>query len=1110
MPDPIRKALQDSKYRVPDTSARQRREEPEWNEYSVLAYDGLMPTQIVRRLTDEDGIDRWEATCLPFRVDARPDTDDRRNDKVRFLPDDPTRYVDERRYVVDPMVGKHRFLGLWTGGPVRMTTDKKSGGKEVTQVLTRTFCAGHGYTTDEHGNYVCVYWVNGGFNTKRDGAGEELDPDKVRDYLTADEALKYHRPALGSRLSPYMMYRPDIPASYTREVQWREFTHESIQFLDPLGLKPENHPRLAQVVTFHFYELAGESVTNAACRIDPETNTVIFTAALTYSALGEPETPEDLFRLPCLETCDRDTLRMFGWNDLRNGEGYRYTHMFRWPRLKDSPTTRATLEFLNDNALTNAVEVPDGSDSDSDPDEIIPASESFVLGLLVKHGMLPGTDGTKAWHGYENPRPAIVKDDNQLDNTGRLVTSAAIDGSDGSDGDGRYPVQTYRVAKQRVEPDQDGSLSFVVALVKAEWHGGDDGKNWENGGRRVLAGVSAPQGYGKSETRVITAVPRNGAIPTMNAIRAADSYELITAKRQTEGQEGSSDVSFEKRKLYDYLGSDGDHTPDYINIDNNPYNATTYHYDPNTNTYTLDWNYVNPEKTQELVDKARAQLGGNPIVTVTHHPDGYDIVHIVGKGRGAQHIDEWLVEADWFKHETLEQWIGVTLIRENGRPTGFKYRPTIYKTDPTTGEEIVDWEATNAQPFTTILFDAIRGDLDANWMGSDPQAVGPAVRDPKVYITTGMEPGGKIEIGGSDSDSDIWHADVHGDGWNSGTWTDPDDGATVPPASSENDTADGQDKMRSHCMTRIGRQVNSDGTYNITVTRIYPHQRYWTWETEGENRDGDTRTVYHFAYVNWPSRKAIQTDIIEKIKTKIGQDQSWDDGWTLGGSIRVNEFGLVNAPGLTLAPAWSNDGANIIRRAKTHTNYLLERIIKAEKTYTAPSDFANSGKPADGFWWREVTMYIYSGTTSSSQQAMTEYKKFGGFYDGSKGCRKLRGVGVNADWEWHDVYRVEYGDWKDTKFKLPEGPPPQGGDGVANSENEYDVADETTQEALAMTAADKLKDGGGTTPTPTAQHVLDKWNSANPNYRINVSTWNRDAYTPKNDGAKTKKVTWVN
>ena len=183
MPDPIRKALQDSKWRVPDTSARQRREEPQWNAYSVLAYDGLMPTQIVRRLTEQDGIDWWEATALPFRVDARPDTDDRRNDKVPFLPDDPTRYVDERRYVVDPMVGKHRFLGLWTGGPVRMTTDKRSNGKEVTQVLTRTFCAGHGYTTDEHGNYVCAYnWTRKRFAsifrkmTHFGSTGLRLDP----------------------------------------------------------------------------------------------------------------------------------------------------------------------------------------------------------------------------------------------------------------------------------------------------------------------------------------------------------------------------------------------------------------------------------------------------------------------------------------------------------------------------------------------------------------------------------------------------------------------------------------------------------------------------------------------------------------------------------------------------------------------------------------------------------------------------------------------------------------------------------------------------------------------------------------------------------------------
>lgn len=926
MPDPIRQALQAAKVRAPNTSRRQRREEPQWTEYSVLAYDGLMPTQIVLRMTDREGIDRWEATALPFRVDARADTDDRRNDKVPFLPADPMRYVDERRYVVDPMPGKHEVLGLWTGGPVRMTTDKRSGGIEVTRVLTRTFCAGHGYVTDKHGNYVAAFTEDGG-TTFHDKDGHALDASKVREYLSADDALRFHRASLGSRLSPYMLLRNDFPAAYTREVQWREFTHESIKFLDPLGLKPENRPRLSAIVGEKFKELAGEAVTNAACRVDAETNTVIFTAALTYSKLGEPVDPSDLLALPCLETCDRDTLRMFGWGQLEDGEGYKYTHLFRWPRLKDTPEVRRALEFVKDNAPTRDVyaETEDGSDSDSDPESVLiaPAAPSFVVALLHQHGLLPAAgDTTPAWFGdggsdsdaddlgpYEK-RFGVVRRTDQLDHTGRLVTQAtalshAEDASTGgtTPSTASVPVQTYRIAKQRVEPDQDGSISFIVAVAKAEWHGGDDGENWETvkadgkHGSRILASVSAPQGYGRTETRTIVSVPRQNAIPTMNAIKAKGDYEIVVEKRQTEGGEGASDVSFRKRRLYDYMT----HLPDdVVNIDGTVFNAPRYTFDPETNVYQLSYPQVRNEDVQTLVDHVRGLLGGEPRVSVQSDGAGSCTVSITGHALNPRHIAEWVVAADWYRHETLEQWLGV-VVKTKGDDDGSDsdellgfYSRYVRQTDPQTGVTTIEPDEASF-----VRVEAVRGDLDANWMGSDPQSPGANGGNAIVYYTIGIGESSKERL---DDDLKPAHGDQHGSGWGSAgsgaaaSWSDPDSGS------------DSDDKLRSHAIVRVRPRLNGDRTMDLSIERIYPHQRVWRWETEKNNgrKDGEWKTVYHAEYRNWPSRHAIKKDLVERFATEAGVDIDGDD-YRYSFTPNVNEFGLVDAADVVLEPLFWNE-----------------------------------------------------------------------------------------------------------------------------------------------------------------------------------------------------------
>lgn len=1054
MPDPIRQALQAAKVRVPDTSRRQRREEPQWTEYSVLAYDGLMPTQIVLRMTDREGIDRWEATALPFRVDARADTDDRRNDKVPFLPADPTRYVDERRYVVDPMPGKHEVLGLWTGGPVRMTTDKRGGGIEVTRVLTRTFCAGHGYVTDEHGNYVAAFTEDGG-TTFHDKDGHAIEASKVREYLSADDALRFHRASLGSRLSPYMLFRDDIPAAFTREVQWREFTHESIEFLDPLGLKPENRGRLSAIVGEKFKELAGEAVTNAACRVDAETNTVIFTAALTYSKLGEPVDPSDLLKLPCLETCDRDTLRMFGWGQLEDGEGYKYTHLFRWPRLKDTPEVRRALEFVKDNAPTRDVwadDAPDESGSGSASASgsrtlIAPAAPSFVLALLRRHGLLPATgDTAHAWFGddsqsapYEKRFEVSVRAD-QLDNTGRLVTSTTAishEADASASGSGAtvpstadVPVQTYRIAKCRIEPDQDGSISFVVALAKSEWHGGDDGRNWEdvdaNGrhGSRVLAAVSAPQGYGRVEDRVVVSVPRQNAIPTMEKIVARGDYELVFEKRQTEGGDGASDVSFKKRKLYNYV----DVVPEGIqNLDGNPFNATDYHYDPDSNTYVLGWNYVAPKDLQKLVDSVRAKLGGEPVVDTVWHGEGYYTVRIRAKGKEPRHVREWTVSADWFQHQTLEQWIGVTV--ETGEDDsasgsgasirGFYAR---YERNADGSYKLDEHGNLIPVPESFVPFAAIRGDLDANWMGSDPQTLA-AVAKPTVFATTGAAAGGegsKTALDGVHAPEPD-HADEHGSGWSGGAWSDPDFG------DGESSGGDAADKARSHSIVHVTPRRNQDGSYDVSITRTYPHQRYWEYSLPSMDKDGDEYLTFHMSYHNWPSRKAIQTDIVSRIKAAVdkleaesgGSNWDWSDGWAIDGGFTVNKFGLVDAPGMKLVPTKENDKARVAR-ARTVTEHREFAVDHPVRTYKAPAGKDPKKVPPNGYWEKIDVWHYSEGFTTSKTEAgrvanASFFSSMGGdgrLHEGSRGVWCVNNKnGIQSHWKWDVVYKVTPGTW---------------------------------------------------------------------------------------------------
>ena len=952
-----------------------------WRLVQVSRYANLQPSQIVREMDAPDrGWDPSPATGDEHaprseRQDATADADRQRENTSLVT-------VDERRYVVDPIVDGHTFTGLWTGGPILHVVSQ--GRKVLRQTLTRTWCAGHGYTVAEDGAYIAEWpasfdettgepatWTEetpegygGVHGTSGNKDKEHSDAPPVREYRTAKDCLKACRPWMEGRLSPYMVFRTDIPSSYTREVYWREFTHESITPLELLGKDVEG---LREVVAYHFGAEVAGNVLDAHTRVDPQTNTVIFVCSLLYTELAEPKTPDELLKLPVIDApCTRDTLRLFGWNQLRNGEGYKYTHVFRWPRLKDTPTTRRTIEFIRDNA------------------EALDAS--FLRNLLKSHAHTPGTPGW--WADYEDAK-AISLNTDQLDNTGRLVTSLEAPTD--------KPAQHYRIAQQKVDVEQDGSLTFSIAIAKTEWHGFDDGKDYENGGQRQLASVSAPQGYGITEHRVIPSVPRDNAIATMNAIEARNEYEIVTQKSQSEGQEGGSDVSFQRKPLYDYI--DPEHTPPNLGpgtVTGNIFNAPQYSYDPNTNTYRLGWSYVASGKVQALIDDARAKLGGNPIVRTEYHPEGYYSVSITGKGKEPKHVPEWCVSADWFKHETAESWLGVTVYEVNGVPRGF-YKEYQKNAD---GSYVLDGNG-NPVPIQSSLvpFAEIRGDLDADWMGSDPQRVGAGPRAAVLHASTGVNDA-KVRV-------PVSHADDHGDGWHGSSWNDPDD------------SGDYADKSRLHAITSVHPRRNDDGSYDISIHRVYPHQRVWEWDTETRSgKGGEWKPVYHIEYRNWPSRHAIKKDLVERWAALKGVNLNSDE-YIFTFSPNVNQFGLVDATDVKITPLFWNPSKS---KASTETGGLEDlseyrfyaSTARPSKARVSPDsvDHAPPFAPLLGFYFCVEKLPCYEGLFNDYSSAKTAWdaleEKYGEADSSSKTPQQ-----VGSSTRYHFIYR---GGWRRGKI----------------------------------------------------------------------------------------------
>ena len=295
-----------------DPLARLGRTERDWELQRVRAFDGLAPTQLVRVYREPAGLDMAEG-ALADRFDHNPDADTR----LRY---EATEALG--RYVVNPFTKKHQFPGLWTGGPVEYGRDQATQRVQLEQTLTRTWCAGHGYTLQ-----------NGRFAVSD-------APDSL-EYATVEAALKAHRPELKRIFNSRMAFRTDIPGSFRTEIRWRDFTHESWGHVET----DEGRAAAARAAQFHFGGSVG-AVSEVHCELDRDTNTVVILAAALYKATNSPVAAADLLSMPCVEgPCERETLRAAGWGQLADGEGYRYTHRYTWSDISDTAAVRAFLEF---------------------------------------------------------------------------------------------------------------------------------------------------------------------------------------------------------------------------------------------------------------------------------------------------------------------------------------------------------------------------------------------------------------------------------------------------------------------------------------------------------------------------------------------------------------------------------------------------------------------------------------------------------------------------------------------------------------------------------------------------------------------------------------------
>ena len=649
-----------------DPLAYYGRREDGWRLKSVFAQDGLNPTQVVRFFEAAEGIDFAEGTAQPFRIDATANADDKSN---------PTNVTtDEHRYVVNPQVLKHQFGGLWTGGAARWGTNPQTQKRTIEQTLTRTWPAGHGYLVDEQGNYVVVWKDSTGAGFHIDGPGGTpipVDADLVQEYATAKAALMSHRPSLASRFSSYMAFREDIPGTYWREIVWRDFTHESIPFIEALKDSPSD---VQDIVEYHFGSRVAGDVEDLTTNVDKDTNTVYVKCILRLRDLGEPSTADELMALPFIEApCTRETLRMFGLNFLADGEGYKFTHTYRWPGLKDSATTRALLEWVTDSTILPKLRAAD----------------------------------------YTADAPALLA---SADGTGRFYTEQ----TQVPDGTGTEAVKCrvpwWRIALQKLDEDktEDGALAFTIVITKPEWHGSELKPH-------VHTGSGNPLGWGQTETRVIPSVPRADATRVMEGVESPD-HRLVSRLSQSERADGDADVSYDLRRVFDYdgTGDENDLPPGTQPVDGIAEPTVEHSQSPGTGrqAWVLHIPAVNPESVGTAIDGLRAKLaavGARPTkVDARLGADRAYEITVYGSGSRPTVIRSWLSAVEWFDHTKETLLFGYRLTDIQTDADGREYVLPL-ALDDETGEPYIDpqtnWWAFDANGDKIYL----GGWLDASW-----------------------------------------------------------------------------------------------------------------------------------------------------------------------------------------------------------------------------------------------------------------------------------------------------------------------------------------------------------------------------------------------------------
>ena len=554
---------------------RDVRSELGWKLLRVVAYDGLAPSQIVRYLSSADrGLAADDFADLPFRIDATPDADNR--DNAANVT------TDTRRYVVDPLAERHEYDGLWTGGPAVQNEDH--GHKIVQQTLTRTFPAGHGYTVDGNGRYVY-----------------SDEPDS-REYATAADALKAHRPVVRRVFQSRMAFDPSIPGSFRTEVTWRDFTHESFPALEALTVNEvrdaiASHAGLGNVAN---------AIAETHCAIDSQTNTVVFTAAGLYKESTAPTDVTSLLKAPRIEApCTRETLRTFGLNELADGEGYRYTHTFRFLDLADTPAVRKFLEF----GITDSAIIP----------KLVAAE-------------------------YASDHPAL--DSTAADGKGRFHVTR-----------GGVKQAWYRIALMRTDKqEEDGLLSFTIVLQKPEWHGKD-----KPNARRTMA-TQNPNGPGMAKETVIPSVPREAA-EQVAADAQPDAGQTIVSASVTEGEAGSSDIRLHQAPEWKFDGTKDGPPPRVVSsLDGKDIPATSLRHTSTAMEDAWDAHFENldPSRVTALISEVSAKLAPNGgagrvvVKGISQTGPGTYTVDLHAEGVEKKVYDEWVATAT-HTSETSEQ-----------------------------------------------------------------------------------------------------------------------------------------------------------------------------------------------------------------------------------------------------------------------------------------------------------------------------------------------------------------------------------------------------------------------------------------------------------------------